>query len=313
MPPPRPRGAAGGRPLSDFRCAAASLLREDSLAGTASTVRAYLLVENAGPWGVDALRDSRLPADVLRALRERTRDARVRPLLVRRPDRAARPAPGEPVHVFAAYVDRAAPWLETGTVASPEELLDLDVEALGRGGSAGLARTDQPMICVCTHGRHDACCAERGRPVAREMAKEHPDHTWEVSHVGGDRFAANVLVLPEGLYYGRVPAEGAADLAARHLRRDVDLDLLRGRSSSPFAAQVAEVALRRHLGSTDLDAVRLVSVRRDDDLDEVVLDVRGAGYQVLVRRSAGEAAQLTCRAVRTSPLPRLEVQAIRPL
>ena len=30
--------------------------------------------------------------------------------------------------------------------------------------------------------------------------------TWEVSHIGGDRFAANLLVLPEGLYYGRVVA-----------------------------------------------------------------------------------------------------------
>ncbi len=315
MPPAGPRGPVGGLALTTepFRCAAASLLRQDPVAGTASTVRAYLLVENPGPWGVDALRDSRLPREVLGALRERTAAARVRPLLVRRPDRAVRPGPGAPVHVFAAYADRSSPWLETGTVAAPEELLDLDLEALGRGASPGLTRTEQPMLCVCTHGRHDACCAERGRPVAREMAKEHPEHTWEVSHIGGDRFAANVLVLPEGLYYGRVPAAGAADLASRHLRRELDLDLLRGRSSSPFAAQAAEIELRRRLGATDLDAVRLVSFHRDDDLAEVVLDVHGAGYRVLVRRTAGPAAQLTCRAVRTSPVPELTVEAVTAL
>ena len=45
-----------------FRCSAAGLERGDAIAGTASTVRAFLLVENPGPWGVDALRDSRLPA-----------------------------------------------------------------------------------------------------------------------------------------------------------------------------------------------------------------------------------------------------------
>ena len=34
---------------------------------------------------------------------------------------------------------------------------------------------------------------------------------WQSSHIGGDRFAGNVVFLPEGLYYGRVePAE--ADL-----------------------------------------------------------------------------------------------------
>ena len=45
-----------------FRCSAAALDRGDSIAGTASTVRSFLLVENPGPWGVDAVRDSRLPA-----------------------------------------------------------------------------------------------------------------------------------------------------------------------------------------------------------------------------------------------------------
>ncbi len=299
--------------MDSFRCAAASLERQDPLAGTASTVRAYLLIENSGPWGRDAFRDSRLPADVLRALRTRSAAARVRPLLVRRPDRTARPGPGEPVRVFAAYVDPEAPWVETGTVAGAEELADLDLEALGRGESTGMTRTSAPLFCVCTHGRHDACCAERGRPVAQAMAAELPEHTWEVSHIGGDRFAANVLVLPQGLYYGRVPAQGAADLAARHLRGEVDLDLLRGRSSSPFAAQAAEIELRRRLGSTDLDAVRLVSCRTDDGLATVVLDVAGAPHQVRVRRASDEAAQLTCRAVRTSMLPELTVESITPV
>jgi hypothetical protein len=292
-----------------FRCAVASLARQDPLAGTASTVRAFLLVENPGPWGVDALRDSRIPADVLRELRRRTAAARVRPLLVRRPRPAARPAPGDPVRVFAAYVDPVAPWLETGTVASAEQVLDLDIETLGRGGSVGLERVTEPVFCVCTHGRHDACCAERGRPVAAALAASHPEHAWEVSHIGGDRFAANVLVLPDGLYYGRVEASAAPGLAELHLRRRVDLDRLRGRSCWPFAAQAAEVELRRRLGNTDLDAVRLVSCRADGDRTLVVLDVDGAQHRVVVRGSVGDAAQLTCRAVREHVVTSYSVEA----
>ena len=46
--------------MSDFRCAAEARARGDELAGTASTVRGFLLLEHAGPWGVDALRDARL-------------------------------------------------------------------------------------------------------------------------------------------------------------------------------------------------------------------------------------------------------------
>ena len=292
-----------------YSCAAASLARDESQVGTASTVRAFLLVENAGPWGADALRDARLPADVKDSLRARSAAARVRTLLVRR---HRGPAPAG-LRVFAAYADPVSPWLETTTVAAPEALLDLDIEALGRGVSPGLTPTTEPVFCVCTHGRHDACCARLGRPSAAALAGSHPDHTWEVSHIGGDRFAANVLVLPDGLYYGRVTGDQAPALALRHLAGHLDLDLLRGRSGFGFAVQVAEVAARRETGVTRTDAVRLVSVRRSGDDVTVLLDVAGTTYDVRVRRSTGEDAhRLTCRAVRSEPAPAFEVLSVSP-
>ena len=65
VPPAGPRGPARGpRLTAPFRCATASLGRADPLAGTASTVRAFLLVEHPGPWGADVLRDTRLPDGV---------------------------------------------------------------------------------------------------------------------------------------------------------------------------------------------------------------------------------------------------------
>jgi hypothetical protein len=299
-----------------FRCAAASIERDEPLLGSASTVRAFLLVENAGPWGVDALRDARLPGAVKSGLRARSGRAGVRVLLVRR-HRGAASGPG--LRVFAAYADAASPWLETTTVGGPEELLDLDLDALGRGASPGLTRTDRPVFCVCTHGRHDTCCAELGRPTANALSASHPDETWDVSHIGGDRFAANVLVLPEGLYYGRVPASDAPALADRHLAGHLDLDLLRGRSGFSFPVQVAEVALRRALGETRVHAVRLVSAQRSrpdpvrdaDDLT-VRLHVDGTSYDVVVRRATGaEEHLLTCQARRPNPIPRYEVRSLR--
>ena len=44
--------------------------------------------------------------------------------------------------------------------------------ALGAGRSVGLTPEADPVLAVCTHGRHDACCAERGRPLARALAAE---------------------------------------------------------------------------------------------------------------------------------------------
>src|SRR4029079_12220376 len=87
---------------------------------------------------------------------------------------------------------------------------------------------------------------------------------------------ANVLVLPDGLYYGRVTVEDAGALGTKHRAGHLDLELLRGRSGFPFAVQVAEVAVRRETGETRLDAVRLVSLDRDGDETTVRLDVAGA-------------------------------------
>src|SRR5690606_7696048 len=116
------------------------------------------------------------------------------------------------------------------TLGDIHEVLDLDLAALGAGRSPGLTRVDDSLFCVCTHGRHDACCAERGRPVAAALEAAHPEQTWEVSHIGGDRFAANMVVLPHGLYYGRLDAVSALGVAGTHLAGGLDLDHLRGRS-----------------------------------------------------------------------------------
>jgi hypothetical protein len=292
-----------------FRCSTASLDREEPLVGTASTVRAFLLVENAGPWGADALRDVRLPDHVKQGLQQRAAAAGVRILLVRR-HRGVQE--GTTVRVFAAWADAAAPWMETATLATAEVLLDLDLAALGRGESPGLTPTDEPVLCVCTHGRHDACCAELGRPVASALSESHPDETWEISHIGGDRFAANVLVLPDGLYYGRVSATDAPTLGARHLDGHLVLGLLRGRSGFPFAVQVAEVAVRREVGETRLDAVGLLSVSRAGEETSVRLDVAGTPYDVRVRRTTGaDVHRLTCRAERAQSAPAYEVLQIR--
>jgi len=297
--------------VSAFRCSAAALSRAEPLTGTASQVRAYLLVENPGPWGTEALRDVRLPDEVRQGLREHSAAAGVRTLLVRR-HAGADPAPG--IRVFAAWADPDDPWLETSTLAAPEVLLDLDLDALGRGESPGLTPAPEPVLCVCTHGRHDACCAELGRPTAAALAGSHPEHTWEVSHIGGDRFAANVLVLPDGLYYGRVTPDAAPGLAAAHLAGRLDLDLLRGRSGLPFPVQVAEVAARRAAGADGLRDVRVLSVERDGPLSVVRLEVAGAAYDVRVRRSTGEARhRLTCRAQRDNPVPEHEVLDVRPV
>jgi hypothetical protein len=297
--------------VTDFRCAAASRERGDALAGTASTVRSFLLLEHAGPWGVDVLRDARLPDGLGAHLREVAGRHRVRVLLVRRPGRRAHDAG---VRVFACRAAGPDSWTGTALLDGLDEVRDLDLAALGAGRPLGLEPHDAPLLAVCTHGRHDACCAELGRPAALALARgPHADSVWETSHVGGDRFAGNLVVLPRGLYYGGLDRESALAVADATAAGEVLLDHLRGRSDLPMGAQAADAAIRRALGVTGLDDVLARSVRVEGDLTTARFDVAGHGArEVVVRRVLDETThQLTCSARRESAVPRHEVVQVR--
>jgi hypothetical protein len=312
VPSADPRGTARGRPLTptarasarggDFRCSAASEQRQDDLAGTATHVTAFLLVEHHGPWGTSAPRDSRLP-EAVRAHLATHKNIKV--LLARRHHRAHR---GPDFRVFLCFPARRL--LVTSTFTDPEELTRLDLDAVSRGESPDWARAQGPLFGVCTHGRHDACCAERGRPVASAMTASHPAETWEISHMGGDRFAANLLVLPEGLYYGRMGPESASEVAWLHEAGRLDVGRLRGRSSYPMHVQYAEIALRRLLEEDRLDAVRLV---RREGWTSVFAHRDDSGSRewavTVSRRTHGE-GQLTCGLERLSPVPVHDVVSI---
>jgi hypothetical protein len=292
------RGTGGG----DFRCSVGSEQRQDDLAGTATHVTAFLLVEHHGPWGASAPRDSRFPETVRAHL---TTHKKIKVLLARRHHRAHR---GSEYRIFICFPARQS--LFTATFVDPEELTRLDLDAVSRGEALGWVRVEGPLFGVCTHGRHDACCAERGRPVASALTATHPSETWEISHMGGDRFAANMVVLPEGLYYGRMDPGSASEVAWLHEAGRLDIGRLRGRSSYPMHVQYAEIALRRHLEEDRLDAVRLV---RRQGWTCVFAHRTGSGsreWTVTVSRRTQAEAQLTCGVERLSPVPVHEVVSI---
>lgn len=277
-------------------CAVRARTRGDELAGTASTVRAFLLLEETGPWGRHAWRDARLPEGLGAEVLRRCAAAGVRPLLIRRGRRRTLTQR----RVFTAYAGSGR--LESTTVSDPRALLDLDLAALGRGQSPGLTEHSEPVFAVCTHGRHDRCCAERGRPVLAALQAAEPEATWGVSHIGGDRFAGNLLVLGEGLYYGRLGPAAGLRVAALHREGRLDLEHFRGRSSQPMAVQAAEIHVRRTLGLDRFDAVVLRQRRRVGEGWQVGFATDSGPVQVISQPRPVGAARLTCAATLDNPI-----------
>jgi hypothetical protein len=277
------------RPSVGDRCSLRSLAADEPLAGTASTIRHWLLIEHAGPWGRDGLLDARLPDGLgreLRILEDRT-GARV--LLIRKPHRVPEYDDGT-VLCFAA--DAADAWLGFTALGTIEDALELDPR--DRSSFAG---SPHPLFVVCTHGRRDPCCAERGRPLVERLAASFPDLTWESTHVGGDRFAGNLVAFPHGLYHGRVEPDEGPEIARGYGEgRIARLDRYRGRSSDPFHVQAAEIALRDHLGLDRVDAITPERSDRRGDLAEVIFATVNGPHRVRLERTLGAPMRLTCHA-----------------
>lgn len=288
-----------------FRCAVTSAERGEDLAGTASTVRRWVLVEQPGSWGIDAVTESALPLDVALPLRERARRVGARTLLIRRARTGRRRT------VYTAWSGPAEAWVEQHHVDDPDQLLDLPLDGLRSGQGTGGRRITEPLVLTCTNGRHDACCAVFGRPIARAFEALLDDHAWEVSHIGGDRFAPNVLVLPHGLYHGRLTLAQVPELARAAGEGRVLLPAYRGRSVHPFPVQAAEAAFRRRHGDDVIDRVVVTGWGEHDDAVLVQIRHGDAEWEVAVEAEpSADAWPLTCRAQRSSRPPVYRVSSI---
>ncbi|TDW89888.1 hypothetical protein EV137_3688 [Kribbella pratensis] len=215
-------------------CAAQADLRHDSLTATAPPAERWLLIESRSAWprqALTSLRNSSSGAELGDVVARRCRELSIRPVLIRRYGRVDRTGPRRWGLVDCRPGRELVRW---GDLPTDEHLLNVLA-----GKDLGLVST-APVYLVCTHGRHDACCAVRGRPVAAALTAAYPERTWECSHIGGDRFAANIVVLPHGLFYGHVAPTRAVELAKQYDEGAVVPDLLRGSGAFVPPVQAAQ-------------------------------------------------------------------------
>jgi hypothetical protein len=294
--------------VPDFQCAVASSERDEAIFATASQVRRWLLVEVRGSWGRDAVANTDLGRRVDDDWRDRMRSAGIRIVAIRRDlDRVAHHS----LRLF--YVDSSpagrAVWRRD--VGGLHAVAHATSELPDDGAVApAWTRHRDSVVLVCTNGKHDACCATFGRPVVRALrASEHADSVWECSHIGGDRFAGNIVMLPDGLYFGRCTAESGRTVVDEYRAGRIDLDHYRGRSTLGYTHQAAEYFTRRELNLTEIDAV--ATVRRVGDAADrrfVVSLADSTVATVAVRRTLEPAATpLTCTGPADVSFPRYEL------
>jgi len=152
-------------------------------------------------------------------------------------------------------------------------------------------------VVVCAHGKRDPCCARFG-PAVYEELRRGPlgDGVWQSSHQGGHRFAANVVILPDGLMFGRMSPAAAASLAETYRDREILLPHYRGRCSYAPAAQAAERVLREREELLGIDDLELSGAEPDGEVTHVRFRIRPSGdvRELEVEEEEGPALPLSC-------------------
>lgn len=286
-------------------CSDQSLARDEPLFGTASAGSAWLLLELSGGWGPSAFLESPacIDPELGRAIARRAETAGMRVAAIRRPGR--RPN----TRRWRWFIARCEPGREAlfgGEVTDARAYLDLSLD-----GADGVPLAE-PVVAVCAHGRHDMCCAVRGRSAAAAIAADFPEFTWECSHLGGDRFAATMLILPTGLCYGRVDSTDSAALVRRYLAGRLDDRFLRGRTSLPHSVQAAQHFARTASGSDRIEDFPPLHVEQSDGTTRVVLDARPGTVEVILNEQLSEPLLSQCRATRPGRVRMYTLASITP-
>lgn len=247
-------------------CSEDSLAVGEPLAGTAPVARVWLVVENPGPWGRDALRESPLP-EPARAVLLAAKERGIGVLLARRPERLDR-SRVDGVNVWVARSAAGGVRMRHAVLESLEPLSGWDLDALAAGALPALgSAAPEPVLFVCTHGKRDQCCAQRGRALITALLAEADAplaaRVWECSHVGGHRFAPVTLSLPSGTVHGRLDLEQAREVLSRQEAGRVLPERMRGRTCFPEPLQAADIAVRQAERIDGCDDLDVLVVRED--------------------------------------------------
>jgi (2Fe-2S) ferredoxin len=255
------------------------------------------------------------------ALEKAAEGTGVRIALIRRPGRHADFGTPAVRQVYAAHTTPGNVWLHSATTRAPEQLLGLDLAALGKGSPEnfdavlqGRPHTGDPLALVCTNGKRDRCCALLGRPLAAELAASGVEGAWEVTHLGGHRFSPTLLVLPYGYAYGRVQAPHVKEVLQGVREGRVVVEGCRGGSAWERPGQAAELAVRSAAREYAADALSIVGTDGSAPHWEVtVAHTDGRRWSVAVTQGASLPPRPeSCGSALGSPA-RMDVVAVREL
>jgi hypothetical protein len=294
-----------------FFCSELSRRAGEKVFGTASTGGVWLLLEYAGAWGPQVLEESSLAREVKAFFRRSLQAVPHSRLLFVKRGRAG----GQTFSFFVVRCRERDPFAVRYELDSYARLPELDLARAAAGDAgAGGTLTRDPLFLVCTHGRRDKCCAKFGVPVYKALRECEPsrEQVWQSSHVGGDRFAGNLVCFPHGLFYAHADAEAGRRVVEAYRAGRVLTEGFRGRACYSHFIQAAEYFVRAESSVQGVEDLRFVSAEPcGDELWRVrfVERVGGRTHEARVRRGHSDFRNpITCHAAEPKSVPQFSLE-----
>jgi hypothetical protein len=275
----------------------------ESMIGTAENKKIYLIIEQPGTWGQDAILESSLPEGFGQAIKEQINFPEVGVLLARRPDLGHQERRTTNRRRFwLAHTSPGGVRMRSGSLDNITDLLRWDWPAIIRGELPAVGRRSaDPVLFLCTNGKKDQCCAVHTRKIIDEL-RPNPELTgqiYETSHIGGHRFAPTGLLLPFGIVVGRMTSQSAQDLLSDAWAGKIKHEYMRGRTAQPGFAQVAEIEVRKNSGVNQIDSLDVVVLRSGKPISASSVSNLAEVDVVQVRHSDGRSWNVELTAAKT--------------
>jgi hypothetical protein len=295
---------------NSFYCSELSRGIAEKSYGTASTGDFWLLLEYPLAWGARAFEESRLSAAIKLHLRKFLKSVPRARLLFIKQGRDC----GDRVSLFIVRCRETDPFVIRFELEDYGQLVDIDLvsiaaKQLPKGGRI----TRDPLFLVCTHGRRDKCCAKFGLPLFKSLGEEAGTSVWQSSHVGGDRFAANLVCFPHGLFYSHMTGDAGRFAAQEYREGRLVVENYRGRACYSHPLQAAEFFVRSESGIREInDLRRLDHARLGEDRWQVrfLQASRGSVHRVEISRWMSDfQSYITCHSIEARRVPQFRLDA----
>ena len=286
-----------------FFCSAASRYFKEQLEGTAANSNVFILIEHSNPFP-EKLIEAHFDKEWLKRTQRLAKSLKGKVLLTRNKKTNFKDCRISFVDCHTCQyftiqttIDQVASIRLEEHISSPETKWQTD-----------------PFFVICTNGKKDKCCAKFGFPVFKFFESFNADvNVWECTHVGGDRFAANVVAMPFGIYYGHVAVEDVGHIMVRTLLRKIYKNRFRGLSRRSFYEQAIECHLREYLQNYDIDFeihTRLLLHEGDHYSVDVTTSNNGHYVMALERVKIEYPHYLTCKSDKHENLAKFKLAKI---